>query len=333
MIISGIRKQNEHFDPKVLERYPPLRSVFMQTGNTPLIAVESPQGHGRIYAKCEWHNPNGSIKDRVALAMVWSALSLDLMPPAALLEYSGGQLAVALSRICQLLGIKLLTVLSDATPSSLIAAVKSYGADVELTPKCYGFWGTMERAFAISAANPHMKFLYQHTNEANLYMHRTSTAEEIIEQLPESRVDAWIASIGTGGTLMGVFSRLQEHYPYVRAYAVTPSEMPYATEKPPNTQPKLAGSGGLGNGRKQPFVAEFESSLAGHFYCSYPQATAAMLDYYNTTGTRIGSSAAANLIAARKVARDLGENAVVVTVFPSAGVDEEWQAIISNESL
>lgn len=317
---------SDTFAAWVPDRYPSLRHFIERVGNTSLLPVPGDSQGARIFAKCEWENPCGTIKDRVAVAMMWSALTQGYDPRRQeILEYSGGQLSVALAEICAGLEATAQMVLSEATAPSLIEAVRSCGARVDLVPKSAGFWGVIERAEALKAANPDYWFLYQHRNPANPAMHRNATAEEILRQLAGTRIDAWVAAIGTGGTLAGVGSRLREVYPDISLFGVTPAELAYGSAEPPNGLPKFAGSGGLGSGRKQQFVEAMESAIAGHFHIAYPEALREMARFASDTGIRIGSSAAANLLAARKVAARLGSEAVVVTVFPSAGSAEEWE--------
>ena len=190
-----------------------------------------------------------------------------------------------------------------------------------VSPSELGFWGVMETARQRAAANPDCSFLNQHHNQANLRMHRITTGAEIAAQLPGGARDgpcAWIASIGTGGTLMGVQAALRAESQHLQVFATSPRELPYASALAPNGHPKFLGSGGLGCGRKQPFVESDEHRLSGHFQIGYPQALLAMRALHQNTGYRVGSSGAANWLAAREMARRLGPNGTVVTILPSA---------------
>jgi cysteine synthase A len=317
--------ETPRLDPDVIAGYPALAPQVAKIGVSDCIEIATEPGHGRIFAKCEWMHPGGSIKDRTALALLWSALCAGLDPQRdTLLEYSGGQLGIALSRLTAAIGLRTTLVLSDATPASMIETMIAQHAQIELVPKEQGFWGVMERARVLSETHPDWWFLNQHRNRANLLMHYQTTGAELLTQLPVPKVDAWVASIGTGGTLIGVMHRLRERYPALCAYGVTPAEMPYATPQPPNTLPKFAGSGGLGCGRKQPFVMEVEAQLQGHFHVSYPDALRTMIGFRRETGLMLGSSAAACLGVARELAARLGRDGVVATLFASAGAREEW---------
>lgn len=318
-----------------------------------------------MFAKCEFDNPTGTVKDRVACAMLWRLLQAEGATRGLhVLEYSGGTLAVPLARLCQELGMSITLVLSSGSDPSLLDQLAALHADVELVDKAKGFYAVMERAMELSRQNPAWKFLYQHENEANIFMHETTTGQEILEQLPVARidersetlaggdptgfaggagrkarrgVDAWVTSIGTGGSLIGVYRALSRVYPGLTMYATTPAEMPYGSSEAANGKPKFAGSGGLGNGIRQPFVRPYDDLVRSHMTYSYSEALMLMRDFHRETGMWIGSSAAANLAAARTLAAELGPDGIVVTLFPSAGTPEEQAraatSTISNRSV
>lgn len=312
-------------DPCVLARFPALASFARGLGRTPLVQVPGPPSGAAIFAKFEWHNPTGSIKDRTAYAMVYTLLaSRDdvAVRRLKLLEYSGGNLAASLGKICHGLKLPLRLVLGLASPPSLLSRLAEWGAEVRLVNMCDGFHTLIDEAVALST-DPAWTFLHQHTNETNLQMHEACTGAEILDQLPRRSIEAWVASIGTGGTLLGVLRALRNRFPHVLAHAVTPAELPYGTAAPPSSLPKIAGSGGFGLGRKQPFVARQEDDVHRHHYISYPDALAAMREFREQTALYIGSSAAANWLVARNVAAGLSAEATVVTVFPCSGTPEE----------
>lgn len=320
-------------DGDLLRRYPPLREFFAGLGSSPLIEVPGPGNQTRIFAKCEWHNPTGSVKDRPVFGMLYKLLAETPAHQRAglhLLEYTGGSLGLALARLCAALHFALTLVLSDGTAPELLAQLKNLGCEVVLVPKDAGFSGVMDHARALAARHPDWKFLFQHQNPANLWMHRETTAWEIAQQLPKNARNnrcAWVASIGTGGTLMGVYEALIESIPLLELFATSPAELPYATELPPNGLPKFLGSGGLGCGRKQHFVVPHEGKIMQHIHCPYEESLRAMRDFNTQTGLKIGSSAAANWRAACGIAETLGRGATVITVFPTASTEYEWRRV------
>ena len=323
-----LRDTSPYFRSDVLRKYPMFEGFVNAVGNTPIIEIPQSNGSAKIFAKCEFVNPWGTIKDRIALAMIWRALGEGLDPKKhRILEYSGGQLAVALAQVCASIGARATIVLSDAAPRSIISAVESCGAALDLVPAEKGFWGVMLRAMALNEEQSDFHFLYQHENAANPAMHRLGTATELLAQVPSRRIDAWVAAIGTGGTLAGVGSGLMDAMPGIALFGVTPAELSYGSDDPPNGTPKFAGSGGLGWGRKQTFVEQLEGKLVAHRSISYAAARAEMYRFLCETGLRIGSSAAANLLVAKDVAAQLGSGRIVATIFPSSGSTEEWELV------
>ncbi len=324
--IAGAVRRHDHLDDAVLAKYPALASFAARVGGTPLIEVPTERGSARIFAKCEGDNPSGSVKDRVAFAMIYQLFAQRTRTgDLQVLEYSGGSLAFALAFLCRELAVPLSLVLSSATPERVRGELVAMGASLEFVDRELGFFAVIERARMRARREPHIAFLSQHTNRANLWIHGTTTAWEIARQLPAA-ADAWVASIGTGGTLRGVAEELVKDAPDLQVFAVSPAELAYGSSAPPNGATKIAGSGGLGLGRKQPFIEPWEKRLAGHFAVSYPAALRELRELSARTGLRIGTSAAANLMAARRVAERLGPGRTVVTVFPSYATPEEWSA-------
>lgn len=309
--------------------HPVLQDFERRLGKTPLVEVPSHPGGARILAKCEWHNPYGSIKDRVAFALIRDALARHGARPLdelRVLEYSGGNLARGLSHLTAALGIRARFVLSEASPSSLLTTLRENGSEIVLVAKDSGFLGVVEHTLDLARRDADWTLLYQHRNPANLDFHRTTTGAEVVQQLAGQAPTHWVASVGTGGTLIGVHHALTEQFPDVQAVAVTPAELPYGSFEPPNGRPKIAGSGGLGWGKLQPFVANAPLQIDERTVAR-PHALELMGDFLHETGTRIGTSAAANWYVAKDVAKDLPPAAVVVTVFPCAGTPEEWALV------
>lgn len=316
---------------RVLAAYPQLGKLIT-ADMTPLVDLPSPR-EVRVIGKAEWHNPTGSVKDRTAAGMIIHALDEHLRagndPGQALtlLEYSGGSLADSLLPLCQAAGASLRLVLSDGTPAPTVARLRE-SAPVELVNRDHGFLAVIERALALAAEHPDWRLLYQHRNLANVAVHAGRTGAELSAQLNESgvRPAAWVASIGTGGTLAGVAVALRRRWPGLSAVGVTPAELPYGSDQPPNGLPKYAGSGGLGHGIRQPFVAALPPPLELRTV-SYDAALRGMRELKDSSGVRVGSSAAANWLVSREIAATMPAGSTVVTVLPSAGTDAEWAAV------
>jgi cysteine synthase A len=311
--------------------YPALAAFRDRLGDTDLVSVPSRSGAARIMAKLEFQNPVGSIKDRTAYALLCDTLARYGDRPLGALrivEYSGGNLAAALSFLGRELGVGMRFVLSSAAPQSLLSCLNERGTRVDLVDKELGFLAVVQQALRIAEAEPEWTLLYQHRNPANVLFHRDTTGAEILRQLDGAVPAAWVASIGTGGSRIGVAEALAAAHPELRVIGVTPAELPYGSELPPNGLPKYAGSGGMGCGIRQPFVRRHDDSIE-HRSVSFPESLRGMVEFLDLTGMRIGSSAAANWLAAREIAAELAEEEVVVTVFPDAGTPEEWKRALS----
>lgn len=309
------------------ERYPVFGDFGKKLGRTPLVEIPGPEHGARIFGKCEWENPEGSIKDRVAYALLGSALLAHGDRPLdqlRVIEYSGGNLSRALSKLCAELGIRSRFVLSSASPPSLLNLLDERGVQVDLVDRDEGFLAVVRYALQVVDDDPTWTLLYQHRNPANLWYQEASTGAEMLEQTENLTLDAWVASIGTGGTLIGVLRALRSRHSAIRAIGVTPSELPYGSREVPNGRPKYAGSGGMGNGIRQPFVTLHDDEIE-HRSVGLPQTLRAMAEFFDETGVRIGSSAAANWLVAKEIAAELPRSGNVVTVLPDAGTPEEWE--------
>lgn len=315
---------------EIHERYPALARFRERLGNTSLIEVPSVSGGARIFAKCEWENPAGSIKDRAAYGLVLEAIRRHGDRPAGqlrLLEYSGGNLGLALSYLCAQMEVTLRVVVASFTSPSVVDTLRSQGTLVDIAPKEEGFLGTITGAQRIAETEPGWQFLFQHINPASVAIHELTTGPEIVRQLAGRTPHTWVAAIGTGGTLIGVMNALRQVQPSVQAVGVTPAESPYGNPCAPISRAVLCGSGGLGYGLRQPFVQAYDDEVAGHRYVAYEQALEGAAEFFTKTRIRIGTSASANWLVARKIAARLPSDAVVVTVFADAGNPEQWAQI------
>jgi cysteine synthase len=312
------------------QRYPALAEFREQLGETPLIEVPSVPGGASIVAKCEWRNPAGSIKDRPAYALVCEAIRRHGDRPAEdlrLVEYSGGNLALSLSYLCQRIGVTLRLIVASFTTESTIDILRSRGAIVDVAPEEEGFLGTIRAAQRIAAGGSGWQLLFQHVNPINVIFHEATTGTEIARQLGGRKPHTWIAAIGTGGTLIGVMNALRRVSPGLRTIGVTPAESRYGHDGPPGTAQAMCGAGGFGYAIRQPFVKAYDDHIAGHEYISYCDAIAAAAEFYSLTNIRIGLTGAANWMVARRVAAGLPPEATVTTVFADAGTPEQWNEI------
>ena len=198
-------------------------SLLDCVGNTPLVELSrlAPREGVRLYAKLEGQNPTGSIKDRVAKAMVERAeASGELEPGRELLEPTSGNTGISLAMIAKLKGYELTCVVPEHATRERVRLLRLYGARVLFSPAAEGSNGAVRRALELAAADGRYFMLNQYGNEANPRAHYEGTGAEIAEAL--SRVDALVAGLGTGGTLMGAGERLRESFPDVVVAAAEP---------------------------------------------------------------------------------------------------------------
>ena len=186
--------------------------IVQSIGNTPLVELQrlSPKPGVRIWAKLESQNPTGSVKDRVAKAMIEDAEEKGLIKPGQMiLEPTSGNTGIALAMICSRKGYKLKVVMPDNVTQERTQLLKMYGAEIVYSPGDQGSNGAVAMALEMAAADPSYYMPYQYGNEANPRAHYEGTAKEILEEL-DGQVDAFVAGLGTGGTLMGHARRFKE---------------------------------------------------------------------------------------------------------------------------
>lgn len=198
-------------------------SILDTIGDTPMVDVSrlSPNPHVRIVAKLEGHNPAGSVKDRIALAMVEEAEKEGrLLPGQTIVEPSSGNTGIALAMIARLKGYPVKIVLPENVSIERRQLLEVFGAEVILTPGAEGSNGAVRRAEALAAEHPEWAFLYQYGNTANPRAHYETTGPEIWRDCPQ--VTHFVAGLGTTGTLLGVGRYLKERNPAVQVVAVEP---------------------------------------------------------------------------------------------------------------
>lgn len=276
-------------------RDPLLRSI----GGTPLVELTrlSPRPGVRLWAKLEGMNPSGSIKDRVALALVEEAEARgQLQPGGTLIEASTGNTAIALATVARRKGYRLKVVLPEGVVPSIRALLELYGVEILWTrPRC-GMMGAIDLAVTLAEREGWVA-TRQFDSPANLRAHYEGTGAEIAATLP--RVDAFVAGIGTAGTLMGVGRRLRERDPEVRLIGVEPRMGEH-----------LQGLRSLEESYRPPMLRLEE--LSGRFLVPADRALCAAQRVVREEGILAGVSSGAALHAALQVAQRMDEGDVVV---------------------
>ena len=277
-------------------------SLLDLIGNTPLVELRRLSPPGRhIYAKLEGQNPTGSIKDRVALAMVEAA---DLVPGQELLEPTSGNTGISLALVAKLKGLKLTCVMPDNATPERRALLELYGATIVDSPGREGSNGAVRLAQEIVERDGRYTMLFQYANEANPRAHYEGTGAEIVRDLP--RVDALVAGLGTGGTLMGTGARVRETFPGAQIVAAEP--LP---------GDPVMGLRSLEDGYVPPILDV--SKLDRKLLVSNTEAAAAARVLLDREGLFAGVSSGAVVHVARRIAEELPEGSVVACVLADGG--------------
>lgn len=200
-------------------------SILDTIGNTPLVEIKkiNPNPNVKIYAKMEYFNPGGSIKDRAALWMIESGEKTgELTPEKTVIEATSGNTGIGLALVCAVKGYKLLLVMSEAVSIERQKILKARGSEILLTPGHLGTDGAIEEVYRLSREAPDNFFMTdQFNNDANWQAHYNGTAEEIWDQT-NGKISTLVATMGTTGTLMGLSRRLKEFNPDIRIVGVEP---------------------------------------------------------------------------------------------------------------
>ena len=213
-------------------------NILQTIGNTPHVRINRLFGdQHRVWIKSERSNPGGSIKDRIALAMVEAAeKSGALKPGATIIEPTSGNTGVGLAMVAAVKGYKLILVMPDSMSIERRRLMLAYGATFDLTPKEKGMKGAIARAQELAAATPSAWIPQQFENPANIEVHVRTTAQEILADFPNG-LDAIITGVGTGGHLTGVARVLKAKFPKLKVYAVEPSLSPVISGGTPGPHP------------------------------------------------------------------------------------------------
>ncbi|HKO74211.1 MAG TPA: pyridoxal-phosphate dependent enzyme [Gaiellaceae bacterium] len=282
-------------------------SLLETIGRTPLVELPrlSPEGGARLYAKLEGQNPTGSIKDRIAKTMVEAAESSgELEPGRELLEPTSGNTGISLAMVAKLKGYPLTCVLPENSTPERVRMLELYGAKVVHSPGSEGSNGAVRLALRLAESDSRYFMLNQYANEANPRAHYEGTGAEIAEAL--SRVDAFVAGLGTGGTLMGAGERLRESFPDVLVAAAEPFQGDL-----------VYGLRSLADGYVPPILDV--SRLDRKILVSNDESVTGLRALLDREGIFAGVSSGAVVHVARRIAAELDEDAVVVVVLADAG--------------
>ncbi|OGO14571.1 MAG: hypothetical protein A2029_10485 [Chloroflexi bacterium RBG_19FT_COMBO_47_9] len=308
-----------------------VENLLSRIGNTPLVRLhEVVKGlDAEIYVKVEYLNPSGSIKDRIALYMIEGAEKAGkLKPGISIVEASTGNTATAFAYVATTLHYRMFVFApkTSCTPERL-RIIQSYGAEVEIIDtealkkeqesKDSGIHGAVvefiprQKCLEMELSDPNVWWARQFSNPDNVRAHREGTGKEILEQT-EGQVDAFVASIGTGGTLLGVTQALHSHNPKIAIYGVEPAESPhlrFGIDAIPKI-PEVAG--GI-------LLDILHANILNEVLTvSNDEAIDMAHQLSEKEGLFCGMSSGANVLAAMQVAKKLGNGARIVTVLPDS---------------
>jgi len=213
-------------------------NVLETIGNTPHIRIQRLFGSEEVWIKSERANPGGSIKDRIALAMIEAAeKSGDLKPGGTIVEPTSGNTGVGLAMVAAVKGYKLILVMPESMSLERRRLMLAYGASFDLTPREKGMKGSIERALEILGQTPNSWMPQQFENPANIDVHQRTTAQEILNDFRDTPLDMIITGVGTGGHITGVGEVLKKEWPNLKVFAVEPTLSPVISGGQPGPHP------------------------------------------------------------------------------------------------
>ncbi|QDR65255.1 cysteine synthase A [Mammaliicoccus sciuri] len=292
-----------------------VNNIVELIGDTPVVKLNKvvEEGSADVYVKLEYQNPGSSVKDRIGLAMIEAAEKEGKIKPGdTIIEPTSGNTGIGLAMVAAAKGYKAVFVMPDTMSSERRALLKAYGAELVLTPGAEGMKGAIKKAKELKEEKSYFE-PQQFENPANPKVHELTTGPELVEQFEGLQIDAFLAGVGTGGTLSGAGKVLKEKYPNIQVVAIEPEASPILSGGSPGPH-KLQG---LGAG----FVPD---TLNTDVYddvikVGNEEAMEMSRKVAKEEGILGGISSGAAIVAALKKAKELGEGKTVVTVLPSNG--------------
>jgi len=284
-----------------------LNNILEGVGNTPVVRINKIFSNANVWMKLERSNPAGSIKDRIALSMIEKA-EIDglLNKDSVIIEPTSGNTGVGLAMVAAVKGYKLILVMPDSMSVERRSLMAAYGAEFVLTPREKGMKGAIEKAEELINNTQNSWMPSQFDNEANVDIHRRTTAKEIIEDFPDG-IDYLITGVGTGGHITGVAEILKKNFPNLNVFAVEPEASPVISGGEPGPHPLQ----GIGAG----FIPENLNVkiLDGAISVSKDNAFAKVKELAVNEGILAGISTGASLAAVDKKLSEIENGATVLT--------------------
>ncbi|MBD1261537.1 cysteine synthase A [Maribacter polysiphoniae] len=283
-------------------------NILESIGSTPVVRLAKLFPNANVWMKLEKANPGGSIKDRIALAMIEDAEKRNILTPdTEIIEPTSGNTGIGLAMVAAVKNYKLTLVMPESMSVERRALMAAYGANLVLTPKELGLGGTIAKANELVANNKNAWMPSQFTNQANPEIHRKTTALEIANDFPEG-LDYLITGVGTGGHITGISEGLKEKFPNVKVMAVEPHDSAIISGGEPGPHPLQ----GIGPG----FFPEVfnREAIDGVFKITKDEAFAEAQNIAKTEGILVGISTGASLAAVRKQLQTLDGKETILTM-------------------
>lgn len=295
-----------------------VQSVTELIGDTPLVRLNRlvPAGSAEVYVKLEYQNPGASVKDRIAISMIEVAEQEGRIKPGdTIIEPTSGNTGIGLALVAAAKGYKAILVMPETMSIERRNLLRAYGAELVLTPGSEGMNGAVRKAEELAQENPSYFLPQQFKNQANVKIHRETTGPEIVEAINslDGKLDAFVAGIGTGGTITGAGEVLKKNFDGIKIYAVEPAASPILSGGKPGPH-KIQGIGAN-------FVPDilnrdiYDGVITIENEDAFEYARRAAKE----EGILCGISSGAAIYAALQVAKELGEGKRVVAVVPSNG--------------
>jgi len=290
-------------------------NILESIGGTPLVRLNRVTGHdaAEILAKLESFNPGGSVKDRIALAMIEDAEEKNLLKKdSTVIEPTSGNTGIGLAMVCAVKGYKCILTMPETMSLERIYILKAYGAEVVLTSGSKGMSGAIKKAEELAKKTPRSFMPHQFQHLANPEAHRKTTAREILAQAG-GKIDAFVAGVGTGGTITGVGEVLKAHNPQIRIIAVEPETSAVLSGKPHGSHKiQGIGAGFIPDILNRKIIDEIMTVSDKDAYDAARLLT-------KKEGIFAGPSSGAAFVAALAAAKNFGKGKRVVTLFPDTG--------------
>ena len=282
-------------------------NILETIGNTPVVKLSRLFENRNVWIKLERNNPGNSIKDRIALAMIEDAEKKGILKPdSIIIEPTSGNTGIGLALVAAVKGYKVILVMPESMSIERRKLMEIYGAEFELTPREKGMKGAIERAAELVNETPNSWSPLQFSNAANIEIHKTTTAQEIINDFPEG-LDYIITGVGTGGHITGVAEVLKQKFPNIKVIAVEPELSPVLSGGNPGPHPIQ----GIGAG----FIPEnYHADVIDEvIQVSKEEAFDFVRKIAKKEGILVGISSGASLASVAKKLENIPKDAVVLT--------------------